>query len=439
MTESERSGLPLVLWIASAVFIVYGTTIPFNFVHDRQLVADHFARLSWNPFIAVDTGERVSIPDFAANILLFGPFGFLGMLALPRPRALAGRIALVTGLGLGLTVGVEALQLLTIDRTSSMSDIVANTSGALAGGLAAVLLSTFVEGFLRTVSAAGVAAVPSFFPLLIATLVLLAGKLEPFDATLDIGSLIPKVRGFLADPIQLGVPIDEGMSLLQHALFTGTLVVWLKEIRIERAATVAVVVGAAVALVTEAGQLFIGTRMPGLWDAGVGITGALAGVTLGAAFVKSKKNPNWWVGVFLITLAGVAMQQLSPFTLSDDTRSFQWIPFLNYYELTSSQTVSHSAELLLAYFPLGFSLAMTTRRRRRRFHVVVAAVLLIAVPVECLQMYIGGRFPDVTDIALSVAGAWLGAWTATRGWRRFDQQIALFGPEPAVTTPVPAS
>ena len=115
------------------------------------------------------------------------------------------------------------------------------------------------------------------------------------------------------------------------------------------------------------------------------------------------------------------------------------IPFLNYYELTSSQTVSHSAELLLAYFPLGFWLAMTTRRRRKRFHVVVAAVLLIAVPVECLQMYVGGRFPDVTDIALSVAGAWLGAWTATSGWRLFDQQIALFGPEPAVTTPVPAS
>src|SRR5207244_3259378 len=115
VTGPTRTRLPLVLWIASAVFIVYGTTIPFNFVHDRHLVADHLARLNWNPFIAADTGRRVSIPDFVGNILLFAPFGFLGMSALPRPRALAARIAVVAVFGLALTLGVETRQPRTFD------------------------------------------------------------------------------------------------------------------------------------------------------------------------------------------------------------------------------------------------------------------------------------------------------------------------------------
>jgi VanZ family protein len=54
--------------------------------------------------------------------------------------------------------------------------------------------------------------------------------------------------------------------------------------------------------------------------------------------------------------------------------------------------------------------------------------LAIAAPVEYAQRFIGGRYPDLTDIALSVAGAWLGLWTATEGWRRFDAERALTSP-----------
>lgn len=439
MTEASRTKLPLVLWIASAAFIVYGTTIPFNFVHDRRLVAEHLARLTWNPFIAADTGGRVSIPDFVSNILLFTPFGFFGMWALPRPKALVSRIVVVAALGLVLTTTVEALQLLTVDRTASVSDIFANASGALGGAVAAVVLSTIVEGFLRTVSAAGIASVPAFFPFVIATLVLLAGALEPFDVTIEVGSVVPKLREFLANPIRLGVPTDEGLSFLQHLLFSSTLVVWLQEIDIGQPEVLAAITGVIVGVGAEAAEAFIGARTPSLWDAGIGVAGAIAGIPIGRAFSRSKQRPLWWGGVFVLTMVGAAMQQLSPFTLSETARSFQWIPFLNYYEFTTAETVSHSAELLLAYFPLGFALALATRRRRKRFQVVLGAALVIAGPVEYLQQFIGGRFPDVTDIALSLAGAWLGAWTATRGWRLFDEQMALVSPARALPAAVPPS
>jgi VanZ family protein len=437
VTAPERSKLPFVLWIMSAAFIVYGTTIPFNFVHDRQQVADHLARVTWSPLIAADTGQRVSIPDLVGNVLLFVPFGLFGTWALSRPRASWARVALVSMLGLALTIGAEALQLFTVDRTTSVSDVFANATGALSGAVAAVLLTTFAERFLRTVSAAGLARPRSFFPLLMATIVVLAAALEPFDVTIDVGGLIGKIRALIADPLQLNVPIDEGLSFLQHLLFTATLVAWLDDVDIERPAVVAALVGSVVTLCAEAGQLFIGARMPGLWDAAIGLAGAWAGIPLGMFFRKSPQSPLVWAGVFALTVVGVAMQQLSPFTLAADVRAFQWVPFLNYYGFTSGETVSHSAELLLAYFPLGFSFALSARRRRHRFRVVMAAALLIAAPVEYLQMFIGGRFPDITDVALSVAGAWLGGWTATTGWRLFDEQIALVSPR-AVAVPLMA-
>jgi VanZ family protein len=258
---------------------------------------------------------------------------------------------------------------------------------------------------------------------------LCAGAWEPFDITLDVGSVLPKLRAFVHDPVQFTTFTDEGLSLLQHLLFTSTLVMWLKQTRIRSAMKIAAVTGIAVTMGCESVQLFISGRMPGLWDAGVGVAGALLGVAAGLDFWRSRRSPStgrWCAGLIGLTAIGVGMQQLSPFQITHGVlRSFQWMPFLNYYAFTTSETVSHSAELLLSYIPLGFGLAVVTPKPMTRFAMVTGVALAIAVPVEYLQRFIGGRFPDVTDIALSVAGGWLGMWVATRGWTLFNEQIAL--------------
>ena len=157
----------------------------------------------------------------------------------------------------------------------------------------------------------------------------------------------------------------------------------------------------------------------------VGAFGSMCGLAVASAYPKFKRPLFWCAGLFLATAAGAAMQQLSPFVTVTEARTFQWLPFLNYYAFTTFQTVSHSAELLLAYFPLGFAVALIITRRHARTMVVLLVALAIAAPVEYAQRFIGGRYPDVTDIALSLAGAWLGLWTATEGWRRFDAERAL--------------
>jgi len=249
------------------------------------------------------------------------------------------------------------------------------------------------------------------------------GAWEPFDVTLDVSSVFSKITIFLHDPWQAGPPSDEVVSFLQHLLFTSMLVVWLQQVRVRSAAAIAAVVGTVVGVGAEASQLFIAERMPGLSDAVVAVAGALAGVPIGLMFRKRTAPARWCTLLFAVTAIGVAMQQLSPFKLASEPQPFQWMPFLNYYVITSGNTVSHAFELLLSYFPLGFGLAMWVRNRRTRLAVVVSAALVIAVPVEYLQQFIAGRYADITDIGLSVLGAWLGSWTATEGWRLFDAQI----------------
>ncbi|MCU1383997.1 MAG: hypothetical protein JWL71_2694 [Acidobacteria bacterium] len=420
-----RSRLPLILWALSAAFILYGTTIPFRFVTDRQIVLAHLARVTLNPLVSPDTGGRLSIPDVVSNLLLFMPFGCFGVWAQRRPRSVPVQIVFLTLLGAALSASVETLQLFTLDRTSSVADVFANTAGAFAGAVVGTLLRSSAGTTLAALNESGLAKSATFYPMLIAALLVCATALEPFDVTLDVGSVVSKARGLLRDPWQGGAFTDEGLSFLQHLLFASTLAVWMQEARFNGAALGAAIVAAVVSVALEASQLFIGARMPGARDALVGVIGSLSGVLVSFALPTVRRPVFWCAGVFVLTAIGVALQQLSPFSLAGEAHAFQWVPFLNYYAFTTSETVSHSAELLLSYFPLGFAIAMAVRGQRAQLLAVIVAALLIAAPVEYLQTFIGARYPDVTDIALSVAGAWFGLWAATEGWRLFDEELAL--------------
>jgi VanZ family protein len=91
----------------------------------------------------------VSIPDVAQNVLVYLPFGVFGVLSLrdryaPAHRSSTGakagpwlRLVLrITALAVLFSASVEALQLYTIDRIASLTDVVSAAVGAMAGGLA---------------------------------------------------------------------------------------------------------------------------------------------------------------------------------------------------------------------------------------------------------------------------------------------------------------
>jgi VanZ family protein len=381
------------------------------------------AHLPLNPFLSA-SGGRPSISDAVQNILLFLPFGALGMLARrPGTRTLP-RIVLVTAAAGALSVVVETAQLFTLDRVCSANDVLTDTLGGLVGAMAADVASRLSMRSLRALARAGLIDVGGFFPFFVATLVVAAAAWEPFDVTIDVGSVARKLRALRWNLWQYTGFGDEGISIIHYALFSVACCAWLRALRVRRPGLTTVALGIPVAFLLEASQLGISSRMPGLEDAVVGAAGVVVGAMLWQ--VAQRVRAPWaWLGLLVVaTAAAAAMEILTPFELAAERRLFNWLPFMGYYAYTTFQTLSHVLELWLLYFPLGFGFAVTTRQPARAITAAAVVGCLIAAPLEYGQGWIVGRFPDVTDIAMSVVGACFGAWVGTRGAEMFDGLVA---------------
>ena len=216
------------LWLLVALFIVYGTTMPFHVDADRAAIGRKVAGLSWNPLTRED-GRRVSTPDTVQNVMLFLPFGALGALAWRRrfPSGMA-RVGRVTLAAAALSGFVETLQLCTVDRVASVSDIATNTLGGFAGAVAVVLGRDWSLAFLREHGAADWVANRWAYPALVAGVTLVVSAWQPFDLTLDVGGVASKVRALAHDPWQGGPLTDEGNAVLLYALGAMAMSAWLE-------------------------------------------------------------------------------------------------------------------------------------------------------------------------------------------------------------------
>jgi len=419
---SSRSALWL--WLFFSLFIVYGTTIPFHFTSDPVFVRMKLARVTLNPLVSPDTGGRVSITDTTQNILLFLPFGVLGVVTLRnRVPSLVGRVALVTGCGAVLSGFVETLQLFTTDRTTSVADFVTNSTGAAIGGLGGDAVAAVFVTAIRRLVGRGVARPRVFYPLIVATIVLAVAAWEPFDVSIAVSGVSEKVHELARDPWQFTVVTDEGVEILRYFLFGLAVTTWLHQLGVSAAWGIAALVGITVGFGLEGSQIVIGSRMPGLEDALVHSAGAVAGAFMGRSIRLERLGIAAAAAVVIATALGAACQELSPFQIASTPRPFVWFPFINYYERTTFETVSHAIELLLMYFPLGFVITLCSRSRRRAYVVSAVLAFAIAAPLEYAQGWIVGRYPDITDVGLSVLGACAGGWFAGPGWRQFEMFV----------------
>lgn len=109
-------------WAGLAVFIIVGSAG------------------TWAPYApGVWAPTMISPRDVARNIALYVPFGIFGMRALRRADARG--IVRVAGIALLFSVSVEALQLYTVDRVASLTDIVSAGIGTSMGASAISWLS----------------------------------------------------------------------------------------------------------------------------------------------------------------------------------------------------------------------------------------------------------------------------------------------------------
>jgi VanZ family protein len=405
---------------------LYAGTIPFHFSATHESIRARLHALPLDPLISPDTGHRLSIPDVVQNILLFLPFGALGVLAGSTRRVWA-RVLWVTVLGAALSCLVESLQLLTSDRVASVGDVVFNTAGTAIGAVLAWQLRAAFAAGLRRLQQEGLADVAELRPFAMALLVILIAFWQPFDVTLEVGTVAAKVHALRADAWQFSGLRDEGMSIMLSAFLAMTLASYLSVLGEARAGRKAAAIGVVLVSMLEASQILIGSRMPGLWDAVV----ASFGVALGAGLWAAASTIIWprlWLGVFVaMTVVAAALQMLSPFEIADRFHTMGWFPFLGYYRHTTFETLSHVIEIGLLYFPLGYwagaagaaglpteAASEASVRRRLAYAGGVGLALVIAGPIELGQGWIVGRYPDITDVALSLAGASLGVWAGLR-------------------------
>src|SRR5689334_8975533 len=206
------------LRIALVVFTVYATTIPFEFIHSGSELHLHLtAALERSRF---SSPTHVSRSDVLQNILLFVPFGLCAVLSLPRVGLSAVLLATAAMAAL-VSCACEALQLLTASRVSSVWDVYANTAGALLGALGLVIAQQTVARMLPRRASWDRAMFEPYLPLArMAALECLAAW-EPFDVTLDVGTVWSKVRPCIRRGGEPWVPVsDEFLTTLRFGILT---------------------------------------------------------------------------------------------------------------------------------------------------------------------------------------------------------------------------
>jgi glycopeptide antibiotics resistance protein len=285
----ERPRFAHLVWALTAVIILLLTAAPFHFDTSRNSVLAHLSRVRLNSLISPDTGRRISIPDFVQNLLLFVPFGAAALWALGGHRP-TRHIASIVLLACALSVGAESIQLLTTDRISSLTDVLANTGGALTGALTAMLLRKRQSAEFIELAKTRLVAAPTYYPTLASGLLICVVSWEPFDFTLDVGVVTGHLKALRAALWPPSFSIEQVVTFVPFLLFGFMLTQWLRELRVRF--PVAVGVGAVVTagLALEASQIFIESRMLSTAGALANGAGAVAGAFVSAldADVRAK-------------------------------------------------------------------------------------------------------------------------------------------------------
>jgi len=394
-------------WLASALFIVYGGAIPFHFDWNT---ADAGARLRW--VLNLGLPRHVSSADVLQNVLLFVPFGAFGYLAAKRRGVL--RMVLVTAAAALLSMSVECLQLFTLDRTASFIDVITDTTGALMGAAAVPIGMAIWEPVSAVAASLRWFAPREWRPVALALGVTMAAAWEPFDATLDVGSIRHKLSALSHAPWQRPAFGDELLYIGRYAALAGLGAAWLRVVGVRRPGLWATLGAAFLAIALEASQFFIDSRMPLPYEAAVAIAGVLLGSAVWLFAADRPRSGGVAAAIIAWTFVAAAVSMLAPFKRAGTPTPFNWMPFLSAYEFTTASNVSHVIEVVLLYVPVGAAFAWVRPRSVTSY--AAASVLAAAMqsPLEYLQAWIPGRHPDITDILLAALGAGLGVWAARR-------------------------
>jgi VanZ family protein len=128
-------------WVVFSLLVVCASIYPFDFQPRPLDLADFRAFLA-------SCCRPLVWREGLSSVLLFVPFGFLGVAAARRGSSLFARLVLVTLLGLLLALALQVVQVYLPSRAENLQDVGWTTLGVVAGGLLGAAIYKYTRGSL---------------------------------------------------------------------------------------------------------------------------------------------------------------------------------------------------------------------------------------------------------------------------------------------------
>lgn len=359
-----------VLRLAMLAVVIYGSLYPFDFAWETLSPA----RFEWRILPA-------GLPDRAANVLLFLPYG-AACLVLRRGQLAMLETAALLLLGFAVAVLLQYLQIWLPSRTPSLDDILMNGVGLVAGLAGAVMAVALAGGRRGAPPVADGAA-------LIVLLLFAAYQLAPFAITLDVGLVwqnVKELRAVAERPVE---PASLARNVLYGLTFVAAFRMALGPAR-PPALTIALAPIVWFGLMA-ARLLIIGNGVGPAQVLGSGI-----GVVLGLVLLAT---PRLALGLVALGFAGlIAQSGLTPAVPRDVPVALSLSPLSGFLNSEIGRAIQSFAFKGFAYGALGWALL------RAGVPLAVAGVAVAAGlgGIELFQTRFAAGTPEITDPLLGV-------------------------------------
>ena len=436
--------------LAAALFAAYISLVPFHFqaLSRAGLAEALLAALDWTV---------TSRANFLANVVLFIPIAFLaaGGLGLKRPVFL--KVTGITGVCLVLSLVIESLQVFVPGRTPSIVDVAAQTAGVGLGLMMWGVLGKETERWLvRASRGGGISNIHSLAAGYVALRTI--SLLLPLDVTVSLSTLADKYRDGrirvvpFQDPANVGLIQDFTIDLILAAPIGAVAVLAWTGRHARRSVPAALALSVLYVCLLEASQVFIVSRVADTTDLISGGLGAALGIFMTARLVPLTGASTPAGGLYARSLIAVGVvlayvaYNWSPFdfVLSGEfvrqkLGAVTWVPFYSYYEnpeLTAAVTLV-SKMCIAAPVGVAAAIALSSQagpfRRLQWFLCGICALVLFTV-VEIGQLLLPGRYPDITDILLSMLASGAAAWVWSAAQQRHVVEGSFGGGKAAART-----